>query len=107
MVLALVILPPVGALLNAATDGVSEGTSGPDIAYALALTLAKVGIFVAVMLVVGRRVIPWILHYVAHTGSRELFWPSDLVSLSVRRKQKPPGGGELPCDVTREKLRNA
>ncbi len=25
------------------------------------------------MLVVGRRVIPWILHYVAHTGSRELF----------------------------------
>ena len=25
------------------------------------------------MLIVGRRVIPWILHYVAHTGSRELF----------------------------------
>ena len=25
------------------------------------------------MLVVGRRVIPWVLHYVAHTGSRELF----------------------------------
>ena len=22
---------------------------------------------------VGRRVIPWLLHYVAHTGSRELF----------------------------------
>jgi CPA2 family monovalent cation:H+ antiporter-2 len=25
------------------------------------------------MLVVGRRIIPWLLHYVAHTGSRELF----------------------------------
>ncbi len=25
------------------------------------------------MLIVGRRVIPWILHYIAHTGSRELF----------------------------------
>ena len=29
--------------------------------------------FVAVMLVIGKRVIPWVLHYVAHTGSRELF----------------------------------
>jgi CPA2 family monovalent cation:H+ antiporter-2 len=37
------------------------------------ITLAKVAAFVVVMLVVGRRVIPWILHYVAHTGSRELF----------------------------------
>ena len=37
------------------------------------ITLAKVVAFVAVMLIVGRRVIPWILHYVAHTGSRELF----------------------------------
>ncbi|TIU55215.1 MAG: sodium:proton antiporter, partial [Mesorhizobium sp.] len=37
------------------------------------VTLAKVVAFVIVMLVVGRRVIPWILHYVAHTGSRELF----------------------------------
>ena len=37
------------------------------------VTLAKVAAFVALMLVVGRRVIPWVLHYVAHTGSRELF----------------------------------
>jgi CPA2 family monovalent cation:H+ antiporter-2 len=29
--------------------------------------------FVGFMLVVGRRVIPWLLHYTAHTGSRELF----------------------------------
>ena len=39
----------------------------------LGLTLAKVAAFVVLMLVVGRRVIPWVLHYVAHTGSRELF----------------------------------
>ena len=32
-----------------------------------------VAAFVAIMLLVGKRVIPWILHYVAHTGSRELF----------------------------------
>src|SRR5262249_9376713 len=37
------------------------------------VTLGKVASFFAVMLVVGRRLIPWILHYIAHTGSRELF----------------------------------
>src|SRR6185437_9356238 len=40
---------------------------------ALALTLGKLVLFVAVMLLIGRRVIPAILHYIAHTGSRELF----------------------------------
>jgi CPA2 family monovalent cation:H+ antiporter-2 len=44
-----------------------------EVATTLAITLGKVGAFVALMLVVGRRVIPWALHYVAHTGSRELF----------------------------------
>jgi hypothetical protein len=39
----------------------------------IGITLGKVAAFVVVMLVVGRRVIPWVLHYVAHTGSRELF----------------------------------
>ena len=76
MILALVILPPLGALLNAATDGLPESASSiqvRDVLAALALTLAKVTLFVVLMLVVGRRVIPWILHYIAHTGSRELF----------------------------------
>src|SRR5918993_419461 len=40
---------------------------------ALTITLAKLAAFVALMLVVGRRLIPWILHAVAHSGSRELF----------------------------------
>jgi CPA2 family monovalent cation:H+ antiporter-2 len=43
------------------------------LAAALLLTLAKVAAFVAVMLLAGRRVIPWVLHFAAHTGSRELF----------------------------------
>jgi monovalent cation:H+ antiporter-2, CPA2 family len=34
---------------------------------------------VAVMVIVGKRVIPWVLHYIAHTGSRELFRLSVLV----------------------------
>jgi len=44
-----------------------------DILTTFAITFSQVAAFIAVMLVVGRRVIPWILHYVAHTGSRELF----------------------------------
>jgi CPA2 family monovalent cation:H+ antiporter-2 len=39
----------------------------------LLLTAVKIALFVALMLIVGRRLIPWILHYIAHTGSRELF----------------------------------
>jgi CPA2 family monovalent cation:H+ antiporter-2 len=75
MVLALVLLPPIGAILHAATDG-SETPSSIDLGglfAALAFTLVKVTLFVVLMVVVGRRVIPWILHYIAHTGSRELF----------------------------------
>lgn len=74
MVTTLVMLPPIAELL-AAVDG-SGGASSPelrDVALALAWTLGKVAVFVAVMLIAGRRVVPWLLHTVAHTGSRELF----------------------------------
>ena len=77
MVLALVLLPALAGLVN---GGASEAPADPIAAYlglgiggVLALTLIKVAAFVALMLVVGRRVIPWVLHYTAHTGSRELF----------------------------------
>ena len=80
MVLALVLIPPLAGLLGGITqpvDGEAEQEVirlgfGP-ITATLAVTLAKFAAFVALMLVVGRKVIPWILHYVAHTGSRELF----------------------------------
>lgn len=79
MVLALVLLPALAGLLGdkAGTDGAAEAAapalSGGDLATVIAITLGKVTAFVALMLVVGRRVIPWLLHEVAHTGSRELF----------------------------------
>jgi CPA2 family monovalent cation:H+ antiporter-2 len=69
MVLALVLLPVVAGLLT----GAGEGTNVADIALALGLTGAKIAAFVAIMLIVGKRVIPWILHAMAHSGSRELF----------------------------------
>jgi len=71
MVLALVLLPAIAEALSDNTTSTSADSIG--LAGALALTLGKVAAFVALMLIVGRRVIPWVLHYVAHSGSRELF----------------------------------
>ncbi|MDO9472887.1 MAG: YbaL family putative K(+) efflux transporter [Caulobacter sp.] len=69
MVLALVLLPALaGSLGDAAADASPAVWLGP-----LGITLLKVAAFVAFMLIVGRRVVPWILHWVVHTGSRELF----------------------------------
>ena len=70
MVLTLVMLPVLADLLKGEA---AQGLSWQAIAWPLLLTLGKVAGFVILMLIVGRRVIPWILHYVAHTGSRELF----------------------------------
>jgi monovalent cation:H+ antiporter-2, CPA2 family len=72
MVLTLVLLPPIAGLLGGA-GGAAHPTDTRHIAATLGITFAKVAVFVALMLVVGRQVIPRILHYVAHTGSRELF----------------------------------
>ncbi|HMI97580.1 MAG TPA: YbaL family putative K(+) efflux transporter [Micropepsaceae bacterium] len=70
-VIALVLIPALAGLLGAGDSG--AGFSGSQLAETLALTFGKFGAFIVFMLVVGRRAIPWILHYVAHTGSRELF----------------------------------
>ena len=70
MVLALVLLPAVAPLLT------GEGGASPDTAAlltTLGVTIGKVLVFLALMLVVGRRFIPWMLARVARLGSRELF----------------------------------
>lgn len=72
MVLTLVLLPPLAGLLGgAAAAGNAADTA--EIVRTLGITFAKVGGFVALMLLIGRHVVPRVLHYVAHTGSRELF----------------------------------
>jgi len=79
MVLALVLLPALAGLLGLGIDrsaGDQTTATAPDlqnILLTLAITLGKMIAFVVLMLVVGRRVIPWLLHYIVHTGSRELF----------------------------------
>jgi CPA2 family monovalent cation:H+ antiporter-2 len=68
VVLALVLLPSLAPALAAETSLPMD-----QIAMTVGVTLLKVAAFVAVMLVAGRRLIPWIMHHAAHTGSRELF----------------------------------
>jgi CPA2 family monovalent cation:H+ antiporter-2 len=65
MVLALVLLPPLAANL--------QGAESAPLLPVIFKTVVKIGLFVAFMLVVGRRVVPWVLERVAGTGSRELF----------------------------------
>ncbi|UQN08196.1 YbaL family putative K(+) efflux transporter [Deinococcus sp. QL22] len=70
MVLALVMLPALAPLLGSNEGGSLDlGALG----IALLLTLGKMILFVAVMMIVGRRLIPWVLARVARIGSRELF----------------------------------
>ncbi|MDO1528311.1 YbaL family putative K(+) efflux transporter [Fulvimonas sp. R45] len=68
MVLALVLLPAVGGALAA-----GQGVSFAALAGTVGLAIGKVALFVALMLLVGKRLIPWILARVAISGSRELF----------------------------------
>ena len=68
-VLILVLLPPLAGVL-----GGDIGTSdGAPLWQTIGLTLLRVSAFIALMLIVGRRVLPWLLWQVARTGSRELF----------------------------------
>ena len=69
-VLVLVLLPPLAGALGGA--GSSTADASP-LWMTLGQTLLQVCAFIALMLVVGRRLLPWILWQVTRTGSRELF----------------------------------
>ncbi|MEO8652386.1 MAG: YbaL family putative K(+) efflux transporter [Hyphomicrobiaceae bacterium] len=74
MVFALVLIPALVPLLDGSIQrNAAFGLGSSQVVATIALTIAKVLAFVAVMMIVGRRLIPWMLHYIAHTGSRELF----------------------------------
>lgn len=70
-VLILVLLPPLAGILGSQTA--NTGASDTAIWITIGQTLLQVFAFIALMLVVGRRVMPWLLWQVARTGSRELF----------------------------------
>jgi CPA2 family monovalent cation:H+ antiporter-2 len=68
-VLVLVLLPPLAGALGGTSSAAGEGELGMTIVR----VLFQVAAFIALMLVAGRRVVPWLLWQVARTGSRELF----------------------------------
>ncbi|HJQ20665.1 MAG TPA: cation:proton antiporter [Gemmatimonadaceae bacterium] len=68
MVLVLVLLPGIAPAFRDA-----GALHGAEIARAVLISAGRAALFVALMLVVGRRVIPWILWQIAGSGSRELF----------------------------------
>jgi CPA2 family monovalent cation:H+ antiporter-2 len=69
-VLVLVLLPPLAEALGGT---VAPAHAGTPLWLTLGQTLLQVAAFIALMLVGGRRVLPWLLAHVARTGSRELF----------------------------------
>jgi monovalent cation:H+ antiporter-2, CPA2 family len=73
MVLVLVLLPPFSVWLGGSSPIPAEGTGDQSLLTTLVLTLGRVSVFIALMLVVGRRLFPWLLWQIAGTGSRELF----------------------------------
>ena len=68
-VLVLVLLPPLAGVLG----GAAAVAGAAPLWITIAKTLLEVSAFIALMLIVGRRALPWLLWQVARTGSRELF----------------------------------
>jgi CPA2 family monovalent cation:H+ antiporter-2 len=82
MVVALVLVPVLAAVTQERPPvGLMIGLGGAEgVALTLLITLGKVAIFVALMLVVGARVLPWALSWVGRLRSRELFSLAALVT---------------------------
>lgn len=83
MVLVLVLLPALSGILSGAdTSGHIPAETASSVWITVGITLAKVSAFIVLMLVVGRRVLPKMLWWVARTGSQELFTLS-VVAIAV------------------------
>lgn len=77
-VLVLVLMPPLAYILGGVT---SDNISTP-LWQMISFTLLQATGFIALMLVIGKRLLPWVLWHVAKTGSRELFTLS-VISVAI------------------------
>lgn len=68
-VMVLVLMPPLAGVLG----GTPSAAGAAPLWQTIGVTVLQVGLFIALMLVVGKRLLPWLLWHVAKTGSRELF----------------------------------
>ena len=85
MVLVLVLLPALAGVLGGQDPGSAHGGESHGLLVTLGLTLLKVAAFGAIVLLLGPRVLPWVLRQVARTGSRELFTLAVLVAVGRHR----------------------
>ncbi len=69
-VLVLVLMPPLAGVLG---SDVAPAPGAEPLWVTIGKTLLQVAAFIAIMLVAGRRVLPWLLWHISRTGSRELF----------------------------------
>lgn len=70
-VLVLVLLPSLAVVLGGAVE--NQPAVSQPLWLTIGKTLLQVAAFVALMLIAGRRCLPWMLWHIARTGSRELF----------------------------------
>ncbi|MES2674272.1 MAG: YbaL family putative K(+) efflux transporter [Pseudomonadota bacterium] len=70
-VLVLVLLPPLAVVLGGPAE--NQAVASQPLWLTIGKTLVQVAAFVALMLIAGRRFLPWMLWHIARTGSRELF----------------------------------
>jgi len=82
MVIVLVLLPALAEVLGGSAETGAHGSGDRGLLLTLGITVAKVAAFAAIALLLGPRVMPWILRQVARTGSRELFTLA-ILTLSV------------------------
>ncbi len=73
MVVALVLLPVFAEAFGGRAVDAAHAAPKHGLAVILGITFAKVAAFLAILLLIGPRVLPWMLTQVARTGSRELF----------------------------------
>lgn len=72
-VFVLVLLPPLASVFGPENTTNGSPVNATDLAGAILFTLLKVAAFIASMFIVGRRLLPKMLWWVARTGSQELF----------------------------------
>lgn len=73
MVLMLVLLPVAADLAGTSDLPNVPAQSSSELWLSFGFTILKLAGFVALMFIVGKRLLPWVLAKVAQTGSRELF----------------------------------
>jgi CPA2 family monovalent cation:H+ antiporter-2 len=73
MVLVLVLLPPLSLWLGGSAATGDHAPADRSLLTTLALTVGHIAFFIALMLIVGRRLFPKLLWQIARTGTRELF----------------------------------